>query len=615
MPGIIVVFGKNTLSRSDILSGYNDLKYTSSYEVTEYYSDTNIAVAFSGYNGYPVQKYEDQNILFLCEGLIYTRTRSEIEDRIRGLADDYMEKRDFKQRIIDFIDSSDGDYLVLVYFKRTGELLVFNDRWGRLPTFYSIQGDLCVLSREMKFILNCIPVIEFDRFAMGEFLMFEYNLGSKTFFKNVRRLEPASLLQRTGSADNYEVSCEELLPTSFDTQDRGLTREEAVKKCAQLYWDSIEARVCKLKEVGLDVVADLSGGYDTRAVFFGLCNTGVDFICCTEVMIVDETGVTQQLCDLCNKKLLKFEGKTLSCSEDVPMMHHAVYLTDGLVNCFTTMICYQKSLEKEKKINYPYARFMGFGGEYIRHPYYTKLPGCEVSEMLADNFYTRYIDSKDATAMVRLKNADFRNHLAIEAAKFPEKNTQDKIKHFYFDYYNKLVNGGENRHRLFTWTVQPLWGKELFQFEMQCIPRKWISYGFFIDFLKEINPKSLEVSIYGSRLNLKSKLDISLHEFKGKLRNLVVDNPYGLKFKRWLFYKINAVRRNSVEYRAIKEEILNAFDKSEVVCSHFDRQAVRLYLSTSPSLSQLYQLLTVMVYLEEVEKRFSDKIRLQEEHG
>ena len=607
MPGLHLVFSENQLSRSHIADSYQDLKYKDGYEVNEYHRDANTAIAFSGYKNYPREVYEDENTLCVCEGLIYDKTGAETKRRILEIADDYLENRDFRRSIENFVDTSDGDFLVLLDFKKLGEIIVFNDRWGRLPTFYTVQKDLFVLSREMKFIAHWIPTIEFDRCTMAEFFMFGYNLGSKTLIRSVRRLGPASLIRKSISAERLEVSCEELLPVNFDTMDSGLTREESIQRCVELYRDSLEARMRKIKEVGLNIVADLSGGFDTRTVFVGLCKMGVDFTCCTDHLAArSEVKIAQQLCDRYGRKLLGFGAR--NPTDDIPVMRQLTYLTDCMVNCRLTMSSYYDIREREKTLKFPYARFMGFGGEFIRHPFPLVTPCRSLPEMLARDAYTTDIKFADAHHLVGLEESEFRENFKAEVARFPETNDNGRIKHLYFEYYNKMVNGGENRHRLFSWTVQPLWGQYLFAFEMQNIPSRWIGFGFFIELMKRVDPRSLEFPIFGSRVNLKSKLSVVLFRAKTSLRKRMVGNHYILKFKRGVFFGIERLRRNKTRERRIEQEVLKAFQKSNILSSYFDIRAVGSFIQRYTRSAQLYQLWTVVAYLEELEKRFGDKI-------
>jgi len=54
--------------------------------------------------------------------------------------------------------------------------------------------------------------------------------------------------------------------------------------------------------------------------------------------------------------------------------------------------------------------------------------------------------------------------------------------------------------------------------------------------------------------------------------------------------------------------VLKAFQKSRTLSSYFDVRAVESFVNRYAGSAQLYQLWTIVVYLEELEKRFGDKI-------
>jgi hypothetical protein len=88
----------------------------------------------------------------------------------------------------------------------------------------------------------------------------------------------------------------------------------------------------------------------------------------------------------------------------------------------------------------------------------------------------------------------------------------------------------------------------------------------------------------------------------------MVGNHYILKFKRGVFSGIERLRRNKTRERRIEQEVLKAFQKSPILSSYFDIRAVESFIQRYTRSSQLYQLWTVVAYLEELEKRFGDKI-------
>lgn len=607
MPGINIVATNGDLSRQTVMNGYSDTCQQEGDKIEEYFADENAAISCSMYRGYPILTDAEKFFFIVCEGLIYNKTDDIIKHQLAGIAQNYVENKDFKKAIIDFIESSDGDYLIAIHFITLKEIIIFNDRWARLPCFYSAQENVFAFSRSLKFILNIIPKIRFNNVAMSEFLIFGYNLGQKTLVRDVQRMNPASLLRTKWSTQCLEVSCDELAPTDLTTIDSGLTRDECVIKSAQLFRESLETRVRKTKEIKLDIVIDLSGGYDTRAVFVGLCNLGADFVCHTDRLVTgDESDVAKRLAELYSRKLLIFEADRNS--DDIPIMRKLTYLTDCVANCWTTYHCYQDTQKRGAAMRSSVARYMGFGGEFIRHPFRPKSQYRNLEEMLLNNAYTNFVQLRDACHITNLNERKFEENIRSEVARFPENTIQDKIKHLYFEYYNKLVNGGEDRHRLFCWTVQPLWAKSLFYFENHEIQPKWINYGFFIDFLRALDPKSLRIPIYGSKVNLNSSVSLKLFSLKVNLKNLIRDNRYFFGLKAWLFTEMERFKRSDSTKMRIEQELVNACQSCKLVSSCLDVSAIKAFCNSRPKSISLYQLLTLVLYIEEIETKFRNKI-------
>ena len=195
MPGVSLVWSRDPLPHDQLARSRSELTYRDEYRVKEYLSNEYMVVAVSGYDSYPCLSYEDEDLLLLVEGMIYNRTDDETLGTLRSIAADYKRASDPTARIRTFVETSDGEFLILLYLKETGDLYVLNDRWARMPTFYAVLDDKVVLSREAKFVLRWMPSIKFDPAWIAEFLAFEYNLGDKCLVNGVKSLRASSLLR------------------------------------------------------------------------------------------------------------------------------------------------------------------------------------------------------------------------------------------------------------------------------------------------------------------------------------------------------------------------------------------------------------------------------------
>jgi hypothetical protein len=611
MPGLSAVVSCDTLSPTQLSESDRELEYRDGFEVRALLSVRNMAIRFSGCNGYPSYCFEDENLFILVEGLIYNATDTRIHSQLLEISQLCIEHQDYKSKVTEFITSSDGDFLVLLYFKKEGRIIAFNDRWGRLPTFHLEEERVFALSRELKFLLHWIPSIHFDHFAINEFLMLGYSLGDKTPVEGIRRMRPASLLQLSWTNDQMNFIEDVMLPINFDTIDLGLTKHQIVEKSVELYRLALTARLEKLREKGYGLIADVSAGFDTRAVFIGMSNEDTHFTGINDVSgDSDQSNIALELSRLFGRDLVVCF--TLNPVEDLAGMREVTYLSDMVSNCRIAFRDQMTDAEREKiGFNGPIARFMGMGaGDFMRRPYQLKRPYHTFAGLLAGGAYNgmHCVPPGSACPIMRLRADEFLTNLESELQQYPERDDEGKIKHLYFEYYNKSVNGGENRHRMFNWTVTPLWSKDLLSLEAVNLPLKHVSVRFHIDFMNALDARALMVPMKGGHVRLNSPFGRLLYDARLGLERKLQYNTYCFNAYVLFTTLLWRYKKPDSKYRRLVEEASNVCERIGAAINCVDRAAVDVFLKTSPRPMQIYQLLTVLFYLEEIERRFGNKI-------
>jgi hypothetical protein len=603
MPGISIIYQKK--GDRNIISNSFDEPDQEHQRQTLFRND-NFVLAFSGHEGYPRQCFEDIDTLIFVEGLVYNRTEPETLDLLSAIAKSYLEDQDYKTQIKAFINDSDGDFIVLIYFKKSGEFLVFNDRWGRLPAYYYNDNDMWIFSRELNFILKFIPYIGFDKVAIVEFLAFEYTLGDKTLIKNIYRVYPSHIFNLDLSEGKQEIRTEKVFDVNFEEELSGKTsRNECVERCKELFFRSMNDRVNRLRERKYKITADLSGGYDTRAVLGGLSkfNVNADYFC--EILGDDESKIAEKAAGLYHHKANRVKA---SLNVDYADMGRITYMTDCTVNGRTALICYYNSLKKLELVGNVSANFMGFGGEFIRHPYIYRGHHKTLTDMLKDGIFVRFMKLKHACSIMNLDEEAFFNHLTAYFKGYPETSLRDKVKHFYFEYYNNLVNAGENRSRLHSWTVQPLWAKDLFVYEMKRIPTKYIGPLLFTKFLKEINPVLLNVPIYHNNIRLNSRVSLYWNALRYNVRSILFSYGYIYRLAHRVYDYKNKLKQSNVHKR-IKRDIIESSKNLNLLSGYLNEKGIREFIKNEYTDVNLYQLMTIILYFKEIENRYGSKIR------
>jgi len=161
-----------------------------------------------------------------------------------------------------FIHKLQGVFLVLIYDKSRGELILANDRFGLYPLYYSHRDGTFVFGPEVKAILahnDFLPVL--DPVAMAEYFRFQFLLGDKTFFQDIKLLPNAALLRFNISENKLHI-------------DRYWDFSEIHQSPDQLFFDDVVEEASRLLKRSIDRLTQenrrygvyLSGGLDSRVI-------------------------------------------------------------------------------------------------------------------------------------------------------------------------------------------------------------------------------------------------------------------------------------------------------------------------------------------------------------
>jgi len=607
MPGLSLVTASTISDRklSEALRDFNS-EYGPSAELL--YRDDCLAVAFAGPEGYPHLVHEDESLLIAFEGVVYNRTLEANLESLRAIGDSFVRKDSFDSRLRDFVNDSDGDYLCAVYSKREHSLLVFNDRYGRLQSFYCHRANgLFALSLEVKFLLHWLPQIAVDRLGLTKYLMFEYTLGKKTLFQHVQRL-PASWAINVSaeSTGKVQVSGYPILPVSFDLDGPALTREACLEKLVGLYRQSMGDRYTRCRELGLSCIVDVSGGFDTRTVMAGMEDIGGEAEYYTHDLVSgDESQVAMKLGDLYGQPV-----NLVSASHEVDFgeLEGLVYSTDCMVNGWTAWTSWNDVVEKQRSLTTKVACYMGFGGEFIRHPLAPAWPRDSLVSMLRTNSIKSPLNLQWASYLTGTTAEEFRDQLESYLAGYPEQTKAGRFNRFYSEYYYRLVAAGEDRARRVFWTVQPLWSKDIYEFEMNSLPLHYADYSFYTDFMRMLDAKTLSVGIHGSRIRLESRRSARMHDhlarLRYRLRNLILANRFasGLHFRR------KARQKDPRALRLVADQIIQVHNGLEMLGREIRKPAIRMFIERGYDIKNYYRVLSVLMYFRQLEERFKGKI-------
>lgn len=211
----------------------------------------------------PIQCPLDETAI-ICNGQIYNyiELRSEVIDQ------PFLTKGDievalhlYRVKGLDFLNDLNGMYAGAIFDKQKGKLILFRDRFGIKPLYYTQTNDHFIFSSEIKPILKAIGrSIQINTSRISTFFTYRYVPGEETMFTGIKRLLPGHFLEYNLKTGDYRVK--RYWEYRLDRINKELTLDEASAEFYRLFKDAVKIRLRSDVEVG----CLLSGGIDSSAV-------------------------------------------------------------------------------------------------------------------------------------------------------------------------------------------------------------------------------------------------------------------------------------------------------------------------------------------------------------
>ncbi|KAI1495208.1 asparagine synthase [Biscogniauxia mediterranea] len=157
-----------------------------------------------------------------------------------------------------FLEHMRGEFSLVIYDDRTGDIIAARDRFGIKPLFWTVVGDELLIASEMKAFLPLGWAPEWDVESIC--LMSCFNAG-KTMFKDVRRVEPGHYMTVSPDGDIKQNEYWDFqYPNKYKVEERSV--EDMVLAVREKIIESVRLRLRADVPVGIY----LSGGLDSSAV-------------------------------------------------------------------------------------------------------------------------------------------------------------------------------------------------------------------------------------------------------------------------------------------------------------------------------------------------------------
>lgn len=572
MIGTTIVLGQGASKAK----GLNTLK-EAWHERESLLNEDDLNVGFISYDGYPIKSWAYNSILIVFEGIVYNIEDNVLKNTISSIIDSNYEKTE----ILNLIKNADGDFCVYIIDKDNKEVIAFNDILGGLPLFYCNNKNTFYISRQFGLIASNIKEKAWNNAHIAEFLSFGHNLKTRTFSDKVFKLEPASYVH--AKYDNEIINCQylNLYVDDFKVHNGYNSKREAVKDLVRLFEESCSRRVDYAKKNGYRIVNTISGGFDSRTVVGGLEKCECDYTNLTYEYLQDESATAKAVCKAVGSKS---EYVKLSFKNEPDLYDSRLSInTDGRINSYTNSICYHDMLSvREYFGNERILYFGGFGGEFIRHPKFeTLLPFNDLGMAYTPSFIlSSKVCCTEGKVLKGLFSKSFDGCVTRES----------KYKDLYNEYYQNLVRcSGEDRTRMFYFTVQPMMGKDFIMAIRHRIPLKWVGFEFYKMFLKELDPRLLSVGIFGKSEDYLEDKNLKRLDSKKKVKE------YYLSVIRYFLQKYKRRELNNKEDSIDYKDIIDVLEEQSKL-GVFDVQYIKNnYRSFSKSFK--YQLISTLYYI------------------
>lgn len=301
---------------------------------------------------------------------------------------------------------------------REASIEVCNDSTGVAKFFYSLTGNKIVSSR-----LNLVVKYDksfFDPESVILYLLFNYNIWGRTFFKNIFFSEPGTRLQ-INEKEIKKDNCRKLNPRSGN-----FNRDHAINQLSDL-WIRLfpETYGNEKRKAGLT----LTGGYDSRLVLAGLIRNDIKPYTFTfgntnsadslSAKIVADTMGLKHISipfDYCTKEELN-KG-LIKITND----------SDGLLNPFR-IIRLKAIMQMYEEID---ILFLGYGGSEL-------LRGIFPEGLLVSDFYSNYLKSGDFSKNA-IKRFLKKFRLTIDDSIISAVHDSLNDHRDYFSQFNYMIN-------------------------------------------------------------------------------------------------------------------------------------------------------------------------------
>ena len=155
-----------------------------------------------GLDEHGTQPMENETHVLAVNGEIYNfleiRTRLEREGiHVRGTSDSEVLLHAWTRWGPQILKELTGFWAFAVYDKRARKLSLVRDQFGVKPLYYRVNGGGTVTASSLirTIIESTTGPLHLDYLALSEYVRYQFTFGDKTFFKEIKKVEPGHIVE------------------------------------------------------------------------------------------------------------------------------------------------------------------------------------------------------------------------------------------------------------------------------------------------------------------------------------------------------------------------------------------------------------------------------------
>ena len=165
-----------------------------------------------------------------------------------------------------------GSYVLIIYDDEAPSVKVITDKLNVLPLYYSFIDGLFFISSSVSLLKSTTLIGEqIDEFAITSQLLFDYVVGTRTFYKNIKQTGPGRIYQ----INDDELTYSEYWGAEALYHKKLLGKKESLKLMSEQLSNNVQLYSLNTKKL----LVSLTGGFDGRTNVAMLQKDKDDFLC------------------------------------------------------------------------------------------------------------------------------------------------------------------------------------------------------------------------------------------------------------------------------------------------------------------------------------------------